>query len=119
MTTVAKKDTPKPKVASSDEYTEAQFLTVATAYAENSALINAVAKYNNVDEAIRAINDTVALLQHLAEHGAGYTPPTALGFGSDNGSQIAAAVLGTRSSVSTVRQNLRKIGKRQNATTSK
>ena len=85
----------------------------AKIYRAHKRIVDAAcaAKYDNVDDAIAALNEVVATLTSQVAEGAGYTPDRALGFGSDNAAQIAEKVLGLGTSDATARKAFAEMGK--------
>lgn len=89
------------------EFGVVQLRAAAKAYADNKAIVDAVAKkYNSLDDAIAALNGVWHILQDMSLRGAGYTPSAELGFGSSNAAQIADALMGVSTSVSETRKSM-------------
>jgi len=87
---------------------QALFAQLGPKYKANRKLADAViailnTKNGNVDQSMVQVRELIDNLNILVAHGDGYTPPTNLGFGSDNASTIASAVLGQRASTSSIR----------------
>lgn len=97
----------EPRVA---EYV-GTFRANAAEYAANRRIIDAAAKYDSLDDAKAALERVWTLLEKQIVEGAGYTPSADLGFGSDNGGQIASAIIGRRSSVTATRKAFANLGK--------
>jgi hypothetical protein len=93
------------------EFGTSQFLKNAQVYAANKRLVDAACRYDSVDDAIAALQATWAALTNQSENGGGFTPSAGLGFGSDNAGQIASALIGQRSLVSSTRKAFAAIGK--------
>ena len=84
----------------------------AQIYAANKRIIDAAAsKYDSLDDAIAALTSAWESFEVQMEEGAKYTPSADLGFGSDNASQIAAAILGRKTSVTAIRKAFALLGK--------
>jgi len=83
----------------------------AKLYAANKRLVDAASQYDNLDDAIASLRRVWDVLESQIRDGGVYTPSTELGFGSDNASQIAAAILGRKTSVVEVRKAFQKLGK--------
>lgn len=102
-TTVA---TTAPKSGNVD--VQGLFKTLGPQYKRNRKLADAViailnAKGGNVDQSMVEVRTLIDNLKVLSENGVGYTPPSGLGFGSENASSIADAILGQRTATSTIR----------------
>jgi len=93
------------------EFRAEHFIGNARLYVEHKRLVDAASKYDNVDDATNALMDVWAALDNQSKIGGGYTPPVEAGFGSDNGSQIAATILGRKSSVNETRKAFAALGK--------
>lgn len=93
------------------EFGTSQFLKNAQAYAANRRLVDAACRYDSLDDAIAALQATWGVLTEQSENGGGYTPSADLGFGSDNAGQIASALIGQRSLVSSTRKAMAAHGK--------
>lgn len=94
---------------------QAMFANLGPRYRTNRKLADAVIGILNTDggnpeQAMVEVRKLIDDLKVLVAHGVGYTPPSALGFGSENASTIAQAVLGQRASTSSIRSNFAKIG---------
>ena len=95
----------------STEFGSDKFIGNAVAYAEHKALVNAVSKYDSLDDA-KAVLDTIwTALVEQSQQGGGFTPSVELGFGSDNAAQIASALIGQRSRVTDTRKAMVAVGK--------
>jgi len=84
------------------------FKRLGPAYKRNRKLADAViailnTKGGNVDQSMVEVRALIDNLKVLSENGVGYTPPSNLGFGSENASSIADAILGQRTATSTIR----------------
>lgn len=95
------------------EFTEEQFMANASAYYDNRPLIDAIVRVEPEKraDAIKAANSAIEALKLQEESGSGFTPPSSLGFGSENAASIAAAVLGDRQSLQKVRTKYSNLGK--------
>lgn len=101
------------------EYSADQFKANAKAYVEHKRLVDAIAigiakstgGYDNFDDAIAQVRKVWESLRAQVTNGAGYTPPPADGFGSNNASQIAESLTGDRTSVGDIRKAMTKAGK--------
>lgn len=87
---------------------KALFAQLGPQYKRNRKLADAViailnTKGGNVDQSMLEVSSLIDNLKILVAHGEGYTPPTNLGFGSENASTIASAVMGQRTATSTIR----------------
>lgn len=91
----------------------------AALYSQHRRLIDAIATgiakvkggYDSFDDAIATVKTVWESLREQSAKGAEYTPPIAMGFGSNNAAQIADAVTGERTSVGEVRKALAALGK--------
>ena len=83
----------------------------AVAYAKHKALVNAVSKYDSLDDAIGLVTEVWEALRKQVEDGAAYTPSADLGFGSNNAAQIAEAIMGLTTGVPAIRKALTDMGK--------
>lgn len=83
----------------------------AKLYAANKRIVDAASQYDNLDDAVASLRSVWAALETQVRDGGVYTPSTELGFGSDNSSQIASAILGRKTSVTEVRKAFSKLGK--------
>lgn len=98
--------------ATSVEFGADTFRKNAQAYVANKRIIDAAAsKYDSLDDAIAALTGAWEVIEAQMEDGAKYTPSADLGFGSDNASQIAAAILGRKTSVTATRKAFALLGK--------
>jgi hypothetical protein len=88
-----------------------QFVENARKYREHKAIMNAASGYDSLDDAIAALTDVFQTYERQVDDGAGFTPATELGFGSDNGAQIAEKILGRQKSVGAIRSALATVGK--------
>ena len=96
------------------EFGPEQFIGNARLYAEHKRIVDAVSRYDNLDDAVAALTDTWDALEKQSKIGGGYTPPVEAGFGSDNAGQIASALIGQRSLVSSTRKAFATVGKAAN-----
>lgn len=83
----------------------------AKAYAKNKRIVDAASRYDSLDDAVAALTEVWGLLEAQIIDGGGFTPSVDLGFGSDNCSQIGAAILGRRTSITATRKTLAAMGK--------
>jgi hypothetical protein len=97
--------------AMSVEFGSDTFRENARGYAEHKRLVDAASRYDSLDDAIAAVTDIWERLESQVADGGGYTPSTDLGFGSDNASQIASAILGRKTSVTQTRKAFASLGK--------
>lgn len=88
-----------------------QFLGNAVLYAESKRMIDAASRYDSLDDAIAALTTTWGALESQIKDGAGYTPDSSLGFGSDNATVIAESLLGRRATVGAIRKAFANMGK--------
>ncbi len=93
------------------EFGSENFIANAAMYAEHRRMIDAASKYDSLDDAQAALVMVWEKLDEQCQIGGGYTPDRAAGFGSDNGSQIAAAILGRKTSVTATRKAFAVVGK--------
>ena len=93
------------------EFGAPQFLKNAQLYSANKRLVDAACRYDSVEDAIAALQDSWDALTSQSENGGGFTPSADLGFGSDNAGQIASALIGQRSLVSSTRKAFAAIGR--------
>ncbi len=96
--------------ATSVEFGAENLKANAKAYRAHSKMVNAAAAYDNVDDAIKCLRETVEILEEQVKDGAGYTPSVDLDFGSDNASQIAEGLLGLRPTIGSTRKAMAKHG---------
>ena len=80
-------------------------------YQANKRIVDAASKYDSLDDAQAALVEVWEALDRQTQVGGGYTPATEIGFGSDNSAQIAAAILGRRTSVTAARKAFAEVGK--------
>ena len=99
------------ETATSTEFGADSFRGNAKVYAENKRIVDAASKYDSLDDAIAALTAVWALIEIQIVDGGGHTPPVELGFGSDNCSQIGAAILGRKTSVTATRKAFAAMGK--------
>jgi len=92
------------------EYGSENFQAMATSYKGAKGIVNAASKYDSLDDAIAALKGAWAVLEETSENGSGYTPNTALGFGSDNGAVVADKILGRANGVTATRKALVAMG---------
>jgi len=83
----------------------------AAIYREHKRLVDAASRYENVDDAIAGLRVAWAALESQVADGAGYTPDSDLGFGSDNAAVIAESLLGVRNTVGATRKMFAALGK--------
>jgi hypothetical protein len=108
MSNSATGTTAKPKV----EFGAENLIANAKVYRKDRRIVDAAAKgYDSVDDAIAALRTAWTVLEKQVEEGAGYTPDTSLGFGSDNSAQIAEGILGRRTSLASTRRSFADMGR--------
>ncbi len=93
--------------SSNVKFDEAQFLSVANSYGSDNKLkrvVDAIVGFDNIDETIAKVKVIIGHLEAMSDNGAGYTPNTDLGFGSDNGAVVAEKILGRSASAGAVRK---------------
>ncbi len=104
---------PKTRTVNSDS-----FLSALGSYADVKAIVDDYVKSEHQSEyfadLVARAQAAIAGLQSLVTDGKSFTPPEALGFGSDNASQIASAIIGSRLSNGKLRTNAAKIGREWN-----
>ncbi len=83
----------------------------AKLYGEHAQLINAASRYDSLDDAKAAMTKVWEVLEAQIADGSGYTPDSALGFGSDNASAIAESLLGRRHGIGAIRKAFKAVGK--------
>jgi hypothetical protein len=83
----------------------------AANYREHKRIVDAASGYDNLEDAIAALRDVWGILEDQVKDGSGYTPDRGLGFGSDNASQIAEAIIGLRPTVGSTRKAFATLGK--------
>ncbi|KKL85650.1 hypothetical protein LCGC14_1952650 [marine sediment metagenome] len=88
-----------------------QLLANAKAYYEHRAIVNAASKYDSLDDALAALKAVWGDLENQSRDGSGYTPDTALNFGSSNAAEIADQILGRGPTVAATRKALAAMGK--------
>ena len=93
------------------EFGAASLVANAKAYRADKRLIDAAAKYDNVEDAVTALRETWKVIEKQIADGGGFTPDRRLGFGSDNAAQIAEGILGLRSSLGATRKSFADLGK--------
>lgn len=93
------------------EFGADNLLVNAKLYKDNKAIVDACSRYDSIDDAIVGLRETWVAFEAQVESGAGYTPDTKLGFGSDNAAVIAESILGRRNTVGATRKALRDMGK--------
>lgn len=100
-------------IGASEEFGVDNLRANAAVYLKHRRLIDAVsaAKYETPADAVKAIDEVVAVLMAQIENGSGYTPDRSLGFGSDNAAQIAEKILGLGTSDATARKQFAALGK--------
>ncbi len=82
----------------------------AKAYREHKAIVNATSKYDSLDDAIASLRTVWSDLEDQSRNGSGYTPDTALKFGSDNAAVIADKILGRGTTVASTRKAFSDMG---------
>jgi len=82
----------------------------AKAYKKNKRIVDAASSYDCLDDAIAALTDVWTALESQAENGSRYTPSKEMGFGSDNATTIAEALLGRKPTVGATRKAFAKLG---------
>lgn len=87
------------------------FMANLSGYAKHARLIDALVGSENPTEAIESAFGTIEALHAMEADGKGYTPAESLGFGSENASTIAGALLGRRTSTAKIRGLARKVGR--------
>lgn len=87
------------------------FCENAKVYSAHKRIVDAASKYDGLDDAIAALSEAWKALEAQTADGGGFTPSIELGFGSDNASQIAAAILGRKTSVVAMRKAFAALGK--------
>lgn len=92
-------------------FDEGSFLSLAQAYRENRAIVNAASKYDSRDDAIAALSSVWDLLVNARDTGSGYTPGASLGFGSDSAAVISEKIMGIGTTVGATRKALADVGK--------
>jgi hypothetical protein len=93
------------------EFGSDQFIKNAVVYAEHKAIVNAASKYDSLPDAQAALELAWNALVKQSQQGGGFTPPTELGFGSDNAAQIASVLIGARLGISVTRKAMVAVGK--------
>lgn len=97
--------------ATSTEFGADTFRRNAKVYAQHKRLVDAASRYDSLDDAKAALTAVWESLENQVATGGGYTPAVDLGFGSDNASQIASAILGRKTSVTETRKAFAALGK--------
>lgn len=100
----------KSAQGTSTEFGADDLTLVAISYRKHKAIVDAASKFDNVEDAVAALMETWKKLQSQSENGADYTPPTDLGFGSDNCRVIAETIMGTRGTVGSTRKAFKDLG---------
>lgn len=85
-------------------------IRVAKAYAEAKRIVDAASRFDNLDDAVSALTGAWEQLEHQSENGSRYTPSKELGFGSENASTIADAILGRKPTVGATRKAFAALG---------
>ena len=98
-------------VGTDKKFGESDLHKNAVLYRTNRRLVDAASKYSDLESAIKALSDVWDVMSDMIDNGSGYTPDRALGFGSDNASQIAEKIIGKSTSDATVRKNLAAMAK--------
>ncbi len=94
-----------------DEFGSKELLANAQIYRANRRIVDGASGYDNLDDAIAGLTQAWEALEAQIESGAGYTPDSKYGFGSDNAAVIAESILGRRNSVGSTRKQLSALGK--------
>lgn len=87
------------------------FLANLSGYAKHARLVDAIVGSQNPTADIEEAFSVIESLRSMEASGKGYTPAETLGFGSENASTIAMAILGKRTSTARIRGLARKIGR--------
>ena len=93
------------------EFGVKDFQANAILYRSAKGVMDGASKFESLDDAIAALTEVWEAMETQVEVGAGFTPPTDLGFGSDNGAVIAESILGRRNTVSATRKSFNSHGK--------
>lgn len=107
-TTVAPPAAPK----TGNKTGEREFSENIALYSLHRAFIDAFAKVDNIEQAIADAKALWERLGEMADNGHAYTPPTILGFGSDNAAGIASALMGRRPTTAVIRSKAVAAGKK-------
>jgi len=91
--------------------TSETFLGTLAGYAKTARLVDALVASDNPTQDVESAFSAIEALRALESAGKGYTPAESLGFGSENASTIASAILGKRASTAKIRTMARKIGR--------
>ncbi len=92
-------------------FTSEEFLANAKIYREHKRLVDGASGYDGLDDAIVALTSAWEAMEAQIENGSGFTPPTELGFGSDNAAVIGESILGRRNTVGATRKAFSGLGK--------
>jgi hypothetical protein len=95
----------------STEFGSDTLLTNAAIYHSAKRIVDAASGFDSLDDAIAILTSAWNVLERQVEEGAGYTPDSKLGFGSDNAAVIAESLLGRRNSVGATRKAFNNLGK--------
>ncbi len=95
----------------SNEFGQDQFVAVAVTYREHKRIVDACSGYDNVEDAMAGLKLAWEAIQSQVENGADFTPPSKLGFGSDNARVIGETLLGIRNTVGSTRKAFKDLGK--------
>lgn len=87
------------------------FLDTLSRYSKVARLVDALVASDNPTADIESAFSAIEALHAMEANGKGYTPAESLGFGSENASTIASAILGKRTSTAKIRGLARKIGR--------
>ena len=93
------------------EVNESVFAELAKRYAANKALVAALAKVNDREQAFIDALQVIADLEHVAENGVRYTPNSSFGFGPNTSATIANSILGRGMTPAKMRSAFAKFGK--------
>lgn len=92
------------------EFTSDEFLANAKIYRDAKRIVDAASSFDCLDDAIASLTSAWQAMEAQIEHGGGFTPPTELGFGSDNAAVIGESILGRRNTVGATRKAFNKLG---------
>jgi hypothetical protein len=88
------------------EFGAVEFKAMATVYKADKAIVNAASKYDSLDDAVAALTKAWNAIDEAGQAGAGYTPSTDLGFGSDNTLIVTEKILGRATGIGATRKAL-------------
>ena len=91
-------------------FTSEEFLANAKVYRDAKRIVDAASSFESVDDAIAALKTAWGAMEAQIENGGGFTPPTELGFGSDNAAVIGESILGRRNTVGATRKAFNLLG---------